>query len=74
MVGYQRSCLRLIETLVSSFAACAYARTHENFDEAMHKLRNDGKGVVEDFLKELKPENYAFAHFPSKRYGAMCNS
>ncbi|KAL6213658.1 hypothetical protein ACLB2K_013104 [Fragaria x ananassa] len=61
------------DTLVSSFAACAYARTHEKFDEAMQKLRSDGKGVVEYFLKELKPENYAFAHFPGKRYGAMSN-
>ncbi|XP_004309379.1 PREDICTED: uncharacterized protein LOC101290713 [Fragaria vesca subsp. vesca] len=63
-----------IDTLVSSFAACAYARTQEKFDEAMQKLRSDGKGVVEDFLKELKRENYAFAHFPGKRYGAMSNS
>ncbi|KAL6196696.1 hypothetical protein ACLB2K_032310 [Fragaria x ananassa] len=62
------------DTLVSSFAAYAYARTHEKFDEAMQKLRSDGIGVVEDFMKELKPENYAFTHFPGKRYGAMSNS
>ncbi|KAL6138089.1 hypothetical protein ACLB2K_063375 [Fragaria x ananassa] len=62
------------DTLVSSFAACAYARTQEKFDEAMQKLRSDGKGVVEDFMKELKSENYAFAHFPGKRYGVMSNS
>ncbi|KAL6214887.1 hypothetical protein ACLB2K_014319 [Fragaria x ananassa] len=33
------------DTLVSSFAACAYARTHEKFDEAMQKLRSDGVRV-----------------------------
>ncbi|KAL6125359.1 hypothetical protein ACLB2K_073418 [Fragaria x ananassa] len=62
------------DTLVFLFAACAYTRTGEKFDEAMQKLKSDGKGVVEDFLKELKLENYAFAHFPGKRYGAMSNS
>ncbi|CAN6547405.1 unnamed protein product [Malus baccata var. baccata] len=64
----------LKKKMMNLLANCAYAYTPSDFDDCMAEFKDNGQGHVKNFLCDLPKENYAIAHFPSKRWGSMSNA
>ncbi|KAF9621123.1 hypothetical protein IFM89_016617, partial [Coptis chinensis] len=60
--------------LVKLFSDCAYAPTHDKFQEKMIELRTIGDDQVDRFLARVPLENWANSCFRGSRYGEMCSS
>ncbi|KAF9612038.1 hypothetical protein IFM89_037496 [Coptis chinensis] len=64
----------LTKVLVALFKKCAYATTHEVFEERIAELLNIGGDAVSNFLSRAPYENWANAYFRGARYSEMCFS
>ncbi|KAG5515136.1 hypothetical protein RHGRI_036244 [Rhododendron griersonianum] len=62
------------ERVVSEFVRCAYAPTREIFHQNMTKLLSRDDGKVEEFLTNLRYENWSNAFFRGQRYGEMTSN
>ncbi|KAF9598579.1 hypothetical protein IFM89_028206 [Coptis chinensis] len=60
--------------VVKLFSYCAYAPTHDKFQEKMVELRTIGGDQVDRFLAGVPLENWANSCFSGTRYGDMCSS
>ncbi|KAF9598261.1 hypothetical protein IFM89_026092 [Coptis chinensis] len=60
--------------LVKLFSDCAYAPTHNKFQEKMIELQTIGGDQVDRFLAKVPLENWANSCFRGSRYGEMCSS
>lgn len=56
------------------FQKCAYATTHEQYDEAVQKLFHVGGYRAEVFLRDTQREMWANAYFEGRRYGQMTSN
>ncbi|KAF9589323.1 hypothetical protein IFM89_022650 [Coptis chinensis] len=73
-----RTCLSkscgMTKALVTLFKKCAYAATHEKFEEHMAKFKEIGGDALSNFLNRAPYEYWANAYFCGAQYGEMCSS
>ncbi|KAF9624922.1 hypothetical protein IFM89_015642, partial [Coptis chinensis] len=53
---------------------CAYAATHEKFEEHMAEFKEISGDAISNFLNRVPYEYWANAYFYGARYGEMCSS
>ncbi|KAI8542103.1 hypothetical protein RHMOL_Rhmol08G0113000 [Rhododendron molle] len=62
------------ERVVTEFVRCAYAPTREIFHQNMTELLSRDDGKVDEFLTNLRYENWSNAFFRGQRYGEMTSN
>ena len=59
---------------LSLFTSCAYARSHEEFQNAYGDLKTLATNVTENFFRGAPLDHWVNAFFPGRKYGVMCSN
>ncbi|KAF9626647.1 hypothetical protein IFM89_037628 [Coptis chinensis] len=70
---FSKSC-GMTKVLIALFKKCAYAATHEKFEEHMAEFKEIGGDAISNFLNRAPYQYWANAYFYGAWYGEMCYS